>query len=170
MNSEVVEWLLTGPPWVQYCTRTDLLAQPDSHREAAASRQAMLEHPQVRALLSELSEWPGPALKRHNDAGHLLHRLVFVADLGLKAGDPGVEEIIDRVVCMQSRDGPFQIKANISPQYGGSGEDQTVWMLCDAPSVLYSMVRMGAGGDPVRSAAEHLASLSSDQGWPCVAT
>jgi hypothetical protein len=170
MNSDVIKWLKTGPPWVQYRTLTDLLAQSDSHGEVAASRQAMLEHPKIRALLSELSQWPGPALKRHNDAGHPLHKLVFVADLGLKAGDPGVDEIINRVVGMQSREGAFQIKANISPQYGGSGEDQTVWMLCDAPSVLYGMVRLGVSGNPIRSAAEHLAGLSFDHGWPCVVT
>jgi hypothetical protein len=170
MNRDVVEWLLAGPPWVKYRALTDLLVQSVSHLEVVASRQAMLVHPDVRALLSGLSEWPGPALRRHNDAGHLLHKLVFVADLGLKAGDPGVDEIIARVVGMQSKDGAFQIKANISPQYGGSGEDQTAWMLCDTPSVLYSLVKLGVSGNQIRSAVEHLASLSSEHGWPCVVT
>ena len=161
MNSDVVKWLMTGPPWVRYRTLTDLPAPSDSHGDVAASRQAMLEHSAIRALLSELSQWPGPALKRHNDAGHLLHRLVFVADLGLKAGDPGVDEIISRVVGMQSRGGAFQIKANVSPQYGGTGEDQTAWMLCDTPSVLYSLVKLGVSGNPIRSAAKHLVSLNA---------
>jgi hypothetical protein len=35
----------------------------------------------------------------------MLQRLTFVADLGVKAGDPGVDEIIHKVLGMQSRAG-----------------------------------------------------------------
>src|SRR3989304_5616121 len=114
MNS-AAEWLITGPPWVQYGARRDLLLQPESDTEVIASRQAMLRHPEIQALLSELSRWPGPPLRRHNEAGHLLHKLVFISDLGLKAGDPGLDEIIKKITGMQSKDGAFQIMANIPP-------------------------------------------------------
>jgi hypothetical protein len=166
---KVVEWLLEGPPWVQYRTRIELLGQSESDSEVITARQAMLTHPQIRTLLSELSAWPGPALKRHNDAGHLLHKLVFVSDLGIKASDPGVTEIVQRVLPNQSTEGPFQVIANVSPQFGGSGQDQLAWMLCDAPSVLYSLVKLDTGENPViQLAAKHLAGLSFDSGWPCV--
>ncbi len=165
---KLVEWLLEGPPWVQYRTRIDLLDQPESNSEVAANRQAMLEHPKIRTLLSELSAWPGLSLKRHNDASHLLHKLVFISDLGIRAGDPGVGEIVKSIEEHQSKEGAFQTLANISPQYGGAGKDQLAWMLCDAPSVLYSMVKLSARENPViQTAARHLASLSFDNGWPC---
>src|SRR5512141_1562323 len=67
-----IDWLLDGPPWVQYCTRLDLLGQTDRSAEVKAARQALLAHPQVQALVSELAGWPGPPLTRHNDASHLL--------------------------------------------------------------------------------------------------
>jgi hypothetical protein len=54
----------------------------------------MLTHPDIQALLTELSGWPGPSLKRHNDAGHLLHKLVFISDIGMAAGDPSIKEIV----------------------------------------------------------------------------
>jgi hypothetical protein len=42
-------------------------------------------------------------------------------------------------------------------------------MLCDAPSVIYSLVKLGMGENPViQMAAKHLAGLSFDSGWPCV--
>jgi hypothetical protein len=66
---KVIDWLLQGPPWIQYRTRLDLLGQSESEADVIAARQAMLSHPQVQILLSELKAWPGPALKRHNDAG-----------------------------------------------------------------------------------------------------
>jgi hypothetical protein len=166
---KVIDWLLQGSPWVQYRTRLDLLGQSDRDAEVIAARQSMLAHPQIRTLLSELTAWPGPALKRHNDAGHLLHKLVFVADLGIKESDPGVKEITKIILQNQSTEGSFQVIANVSPQFGGSGQDQLAWMLCDAPSVIYSLVKLGMGENPViQMAAKHLAGLSFDSGWPCV--
>jgi hypothetical protein len=163
-----LSWLLEGPPWVQYRTRVDLLGQSENDSEVVSSRQAMLAHPQIQTLLSDLKAWPGTALKRHNDAGHLLHELVFISDLGIKVSDPGVKEIVGNILRNQSKEGAFQVIANVSPQYGGSGQDQLAWMLCDAPSVLYGLVKLGLRDNPsVQSAAKHLVSLSFENGWPC---
>jgi hypothetical protein len=169
--NKTIEWLLDGPPWVRYRTRRDLLEQSESDPAIVADRQAMLAHPQIQALLVELAGWPGPALHRHNDAGHLLHKLVFISDLGLIARDKGADAIIRNVLQRQSKEGAFEVMANISPRFGGSGQDQLAWMLCDAPSVLYSLVKLGLGDNPaVRAAAGHLAGLSTDNGWSCVAS
>jgi hypothetical protein len=166
---KVIDWLLQGPPKIQYRTRLDLLGQTESDSEVIAAKQAMLAHPQIQILLSELKAWPGPALKRHNDAGHLLHKLVFVADLGIRVSDPGTKDIVQKVLQNQSREGSFQVIANVSPQFGGNGQDQLAWMLCDAPSVLYSLARLGMGENPaIQMAAKHLAGLGFDSGWPCV--
>jgi hypothetical protein len=35
---KLVEWLLEGPPWVQYRTRIDILGQPESNSEVVANR------------------------------------------------------------------------------------------------------------------------------------
>ena len=167
MNA-LIEWLLKGPPWVQYRTRLDLLEQPEDNVEVVAARQAMLGHPQIQTLLSELTGWPGQPILRHNDAGHLLHKLVFISDLGIRASDRGIHQIVERIMEQQSKDGSFQILANVSPRYGGTGKDQLAWMLCDAPSVLYAMIKLGKKYDPAtQSAARHLASLSFEDGWPC---
>ncbi len=167
-TNRITDWLMGGPPWVQYRTRIDLLGQLENDAEVAATRKAMLTHPDIQMLLSELVRWPGSALKRHNEAGHLLHKLVFIADLGVRVGDYGVDKIVERIMEHRSEDGAFQTLSNVSPQYGGSGKDQFVWMLCDTPSVLYSMVKLGISKNTIiRSAMQHLASLSSDNGWPC---
>lgn len=169
--NELTMWLLEGPPWVQYRTRIDLLGQIEDDPEVQATRRAMLTHPQVQALLEELAGWPGPPLKRHNDATHPLHKLTFVADLGLRAGDPGVDPIIEHILAHQSPEGAFQVRVNIAPRYGGTGEDQWAWMLCDAPLVLYSLLKFGLAAEPrVQAAAQHLVDLIRDNGWPCAVT
>jgi hypothetical protein len=163
-----IEWLLEGEPWVAYRTRVDLLGQPESEPQVGASRQAMIASPCVQALVAELAGWPGTVISSHKSAGQPFHKLTFIADLGLKAGDPGMEAIITRILEHQSPEGPFQLPMNIPPQYGGSGQDQWAWALCDAPLVAYALVKFGLEGEPqVQAAIRHLTGLIRDNGWPC---
>lgn len=58
---------------------------------------------------------------------------------------------------------------NVSPAYGGTGKDNLASSLCDAPSVLYALLKFGLKEDPrVKAAVKHLARLGTDYGWPCV--
>lgn len=165
---KIVPWLLEGPSWVQYRTRVDLLGQSESEAEVRAARTKMLADSQVRGLLTELSEWPGEVLASHKSAGLLMHKLGFVADLGLKADDPGIKKIVARIFKHQSADGPFQMPMNISESYGGSGQEMWGWALCDAPVTLYGLLKLGMGEDArVQKSVEYLMKLVRDNGWPC---
>lgn len=168
--NDVVPWLLEGEPWSAYRARVDLLHQPEDAPEVIAARQALLAHPQVQGLLAELATWPGPPLKRHNDASHLLHKLVFVADLGLRASDSGVDVVVERVLRHQSAQGPFQVVVNIPKHFGGTGEDTYNWALCDAPLVIYALATLGLADDArVQTAISYMVGLIRDNGWPCAA-
>ena len=165
---ETINWLLSSSPFVEYRTRVDILRQPETDREVIMSRNAMLETPMITSLIKEITDWPGSILVSHKSAGHSLHKLVFLADLGLKVFDPGMDGLISRVMEHQDPDGPFQMLTNLSPNYGGTGEDIWAWALCDAPSVLYSLVKFGLGDDPrVKKGIEHLVGLVRENGWPC---
>lgn len=168
--SGLTDWLLKGPPWVVYRTRIDLLSQTEADPALINARKAMLAVPQVQALLAELREWPGPPLKRHNDANHALHKLIFLADLGLKASDPVLEPVLEKIFSHQSQEGAFQIIVSIPRHFGGSGEDEWQWMLCDAPSTLYALLKFGLEDDPrVKKAIRHIGSVIRENGWPCAA-
>jgi hypothetical protein len=57
---------------------------------------------------------------------------------------------------------------NINPRYGGTGEDQFAWMLCDAPLVTYAMVKFGLREMPeIQASRNHLVRLLRENGWPC---
>lgn len=166
--NEPIDWLLEGPPWVQYRTLLDLLKQPEDCPEVLAARQALMASQQIQLLLVELAKWPDVALKRHNDASHLLHKLTFIADLGLRISDQGVSEIVEGILCHRSQEGVFQVLVNIPPRYGGTGENQWSWMLCDSPLMLYALARLGLKDDQrVRDVANHLMGLIRENGWPC---
>ncbi len=164
----LTQWLLKGPAWVQYRARLDLLRQSEKTSDVRQARRALLADPQVQGLLDELAKWPGETLTNHKSAGHLLHKLVFVADLGLRSDDPGVDKVIQRILQHQSAKGPFQVRMNIPTHFGGTGKDEWSWALCDAPLVVYALVKFGLSGDPrVKSAVHHLADLVRENGWPC---
>lgn len=168
--NEITEWLLNGPPWVEYRTRIDILDQPEDAPEVAGARRAMLANPAVQGLIKELTGWPGHCLKRHNDATLMLHKLVFLADIGVKASDSGMDAVIESISSHRSDEGVFRILANFPKHFGGSGEDEWAWVLCDTPSILYAMLKMDTGVPLLEQAVAHLESLSRENGWPCAAS
>ncbi len=167
MNAPI-DWLLASAPWIEYRTQIDLLGEPEENPQVRKAREGMLVNPQVQNLLVELSGWPGTVISSHKSAGQQFHKLTFIADLGLKAGDPRMGDIIGRILEHQSDEGPFQLSANIPTHFGGTGEDTWAWALCDAPLIVYALAQFGLEFDPrVRAATNHLVGLVRENGWPC---
>ena len=168
MNEKTIEWLLQGEAWVEYRTRVDLLEQEPNDPQVIAARKAMLADPKIKALLAELTDWPGTVLNSHKSSSQSFHKLEFIAELGLNVNDAPVKKIAEKVMKHQSEQGPFQIRANVPVHFGGSGKDTWAWALCDAPVVLASLIRIGMHDDPrVQKATEFLNGLVRDNGWPC---
>jgi hypothetical protein len=163
-----IDWLLEGEPWIAYRTRVDLLGQSELDPQVRSSRKLMLADPQLQNRLAELSGWPGKVISSHKSASQPFHKLAFIADLGLTIHDAGVDGIVAQILNHQSAEGPFQLPMNIPAHFGGTGLDQGAWALCDAPLVVYALVKFGLGKDPqVQSAIEHLVGLIGANGWPC---
>ncbi|MEN6299055.1 MAG: hypothetical protein ABFD51_03935 [Anaerolineaceae bacterium] len=162
------EWLIESNPWVEYNTRKELLFQKETDSEVKAARQAMIASTQIKQIIADLENWPWKVLTNHKNAAHPIHLLTFLADIGLRYEDKGIESIIARILAYQSDEGPFQSLVNIPTAYGGSGEDQYSWQLCDAPLLCYSLAKMGLQDDSrVQAAVQHLTSLVRINGWPC---
>lgn len=167
--SDLINWLLEGPSWVQYRTRLDLLRQSEKEPEVQAVKQDLLEDSQIREIIKELQNWPGPALKGHKDPSHSIHKLVFISDIGINSKDPGISSIIDKILRNKSEEGLFQITINIPKHFGGTGEGMWTWMLCDAPLILYALIKLGLKKDKmIDNAILYLADLISENGWRCI--
>ena len=168
----VTNWLLEGEPWVVYRTRMDLMGESFDSPGVKSASIDLVQHAKIQALLEELLDWPGQVLKSHKKAGLLLHKLVFIADIGIQPDYSQVSLILDKVRAMASDEGPYQILVNLPKAFGGSGMDESSWMLCDAGSTLFAMAKLAGTDDPsVRRAAEYLAGLVREEGgWPCAAT
>jgi len=164
----VISWLLEGEPWVEYRTRIDLLRQPSNMGKVVSARERMLDHPKVQALLAELRDWPGTVISSHKSASQSFHKLAFITDIGLQHDDLGIPEIVNKVMENQSEEGPFQLPTNVPKHFGGLGNNEGAWALCDAPTLVYALAKFGLKENPrVQKAIKHLISLSRENGWPC---
>ena len=176
LKADPTDWLLASEePWTRYRTMVDLLDLPKDDPQVQSARAEMLAHPQVKGLAAEFATWGDRPLKRHNDASHPIYQLSTLADFGVGAGDarilPGLGEGLERVLAHQSPEGAFQTVVQIPTRFGGSGQDQWTWVLCDAPTLLYGLGAMGLGDDArVQRAGEHLVQSVDANGWRCVAS
>jgi hypothetical protein len=153
----LLDWLLNSDePWTRYRTLVDLLDRPESDPDVTATRAAMLTHPHVQELIGAAATWPGGPIKRHNDASHALHKLTVLAEMGVRADDPGMPEIMRATMAHVSDSGALLSLLNIAPAFGGTGQDTWTWLMCDAPAVLYALLLFHeglAGRPPTRRSA-----------------
>jgi hypothetical protein len=157
-----VSWLLNGPPWVQYRTQIDLLGESLDAPQVRKAHEAMLEHPQIQGLLAELAEWPWAPIGHHRNAGLLLHKLTFIADIGFRIDNLGIGSITQKILKYRSPNGIPYVLAR-----AGKGQYFT-WMLCDAPLILYALIKFGYSNDcRIQTAIDYLVSLKRHNGWPC---
>jgi hypothetical protein len=170
--NEIIEYLLNSEePWTRYRTRLDLLEMPEDAPEVQHDRGEMLAHPYIVGLIEKANSWPGYPLKRHNDAKHPLHVLAVLADFGIKAADPGMDQVIEKVISQQSAEGAFQTKVHLYKQFGGLEGEYWTWMSCDFPVLLYALLGYGLSDNKqVREAKSYLLSLVEDNGWRCKAS
>lgn len=163
------EWLLaTGEPWTRYRTWLDLLDRAEDDPEVQTARAEMVAHPLLRELVETAVSWPGYALKSHKDARHPLYALSTLADFGIRHDDPGVAPALAKIKARQSGEGAFQTKIKLYKRFGGMEGEHWTWMNCDAPVLLYVLLKMDADNNPkIQAATAHLVSLVAANGWRC---
>jgi hypothetical protein len=166
-----LDWLLNcSEPWTRYQTLNDLLGAWDLDHRVITAKEEILQHPQIRTLITAANTWGEAPLKRHNDAGYPIYKFSTLTDFGLQYGDDAqLDTAIDKVLARQSAEGAFQSLVNIPKAFGGNNKDMWTWIICDTPTLLYALLSFGLGEDPrVQQAAGHLVNLVNENGYRCV--
>jgi hypothetical protein len=162
------QWILeSDEPWTRYRYLVDVA--PDAGKsDIVRARREMIDHPAVRGLIERAKQWPGHPLKRHNDATHLLYALSTLADFGLTGRDPGISDLVDAVTRHFDGDG-FETYMWL-PRFLTKGRENTeawAWVLCDAPTLLYSLLAFGVRSADVDRAVAALVDRVHENGWQC---
>lgn len=160
--------LNSAEPWVVYRTMIDLAGLDETDGKVQKAKLKMLESPLIEGLIKELNLWPGVVLNSHKCAGQLYHKLSFIADLGIKKEDSDISCLMEKLIKHRSEEGLFQLPVNIPVHFGGTGQEQWAWALCDAPLLIYSAVKIGImDKNEIKEEVHFLINLCRENGWPC---
>ncbi|MFC1803271.1 hypothetical protein ACFL0D_04815 [Thermoproteota archaeon] len=137
------------------------------NKENREEFKELTQDPRIKALIDECVMWPDPPIKRHNDAGHPIHKIELLADFGLDIRDEWIKAISNLIQENRSEDGFFLSKIDIPERWGGKGKGELMWLLCDTPLLLYSLKKFGVNNEYTRDAARFLVWNSENNGWRC---
>lgn len=132
-------------------------------------KKQALEDPIIKRIQTELTSQPASVLKRHNDAKLPLHKLAFLAETGFNYKELRIEAYIENIMKNKTEEGVVPTLMNIPRQFGGTGEDSHMWMLCDAPLLFYSLLKLGVDSARLEKGINYLMSLGDSYGFPCAA-
>jgi len=165
IDADLRNWILdSDEPWTRYRYLLDVEHSDD----AGKAREEMSQHPAVLDLIERAATWPGYPLKRHNDAAHPLHAVATLADFGLHRDDAAIAALSEKV--MASFDGEGFETLVWLPKFLTKEDDaeRMAWMMCDGPTLLYSLLAFGYGDHPdVGQAVSALVSRVDDNAWRC---
>ncbi len=164
-----LDWLCSGPTFVKARTLADLMEEKETDKEVKKAYGEMIADPQILELIEEVNDWENQyVITRHNDAVHPLHKLVFLADIGVKR--EALKPALDSILSHQSEEGPFQIKIVIPKAFGGDDKPRWDWVATDAPLVLYALLKFGLRDKKVMKGVDYLQSRIAEPGFPCFAS
>lgn len=161
-----ISWLLEGEPFIEYRVRIDLFNEVDSASTQALSER-MQSEPGVQKLLAETAQFPWTPLTSHKSSVHPIHKLAFLADIGVTIQNPRMKTIAEHLMQHPTEEGIYQVVMNIPKTYGGTGEASYSWALCDAPYLLYSLKNIGVAEDLLIPGVQALLRELKDFGFPC---
>lgn len=175
LKNDATNWLLNSNPWTQHRTQLDLLNADPQSDEVLATREALLMHPLIQQLISDAQDWQPRSASRNNDPKISYFKLRMLADFGLHASDPGMENIIQKATA-HVVDGMFGVRGVI-PERPKKGEkpvphDPTadVWHAspCNTPIITYALLKLGYQGDDVNQSVDQLIQRwQQPTGWFC---
>lgn len=128
----------------------------------------LMGDPFIQGIIESLEDWPQEVMKAHNRPQLAMHRLALLADLGVTRDYPGIEDILAYLETQMDDQGIPLSKVLMPKAFGGSGEVEPMWFICDFPMILYSMEKMGHPSTKLALGMDYLESLIRDNGFPCV--
>lgn len=171
MKEFPIDWLLASNPWTKHMTQKVLLGLPDSSEEVLQSRKELENHPNIRKLMDDATNWFDIPTKRHDDAKMSHYQLKMLADFGFTESNPTIRAIMEYVM-QHVEDDTFAIKQAL-PERGNStkiGKDFNEWhaLPCDSPIISSTLYRLGNRSDLLMKSIEKIKQKwLTETGWFC---
>jgi hypothetical protein len=155
-----------GEIWLQYATRINLLGE--NEESLANVKQQVLSDSRIMAYLNDVADYHSILVRNHKNPDLPIHKLIFLLDIGLGTEVPEIQAAVDKILENKDDNGVYKSLTNIPKHFGGSGEDSFGWCLCDAPLLLYALLKAGCEYESrIKQGVDHLVGFYGDCGFPC---
>lgn len=163
---EMINWLLNSSPYVELATRINILKEnPD---DLVDLKNKVLSDERIKKYLADVSIFYDKLVTTHKNPELPIHKLIFLFDIGLDTKVPEINMAIQKILGNKDEDGMYKCPTNVPVHYGGTGLDTFGWALCDAPLMLYALMRAGMAYDEhVKQGVEYIIKLHRSNGFPC---
>lgn len=162
----IIDWLLKSDPYVQLAVRKNILNQ--NKLELSDLTTLVLSDNRIRHYLNDVADFNSILVTNHKNPDLPIHKLIFLLDIGLDADVPEIGMAIQKILQNTNEDGIPRSMTNIPKHFGGSGEDTLAWALCDAPLMLYALLKGGFDYESqAKPGVEYIIGLYRDNGFPC---
>lgn len=166
---KTVKWLLESEAYVQYATKINILKQDKKDLESLKSE--VLSDSRIKKYLNDITDFNGMSVTNHKNPELPIHKLMFLLELGLDTEVTQINLAIKQILCNKGEDGLYRCITNIPKHFGGTGKDALTWCLCDAPLLLYVLLKAGISYEKhVKQGVDYIAELHRDNGFPCAAS
>ena len=139
---DVISFILEhGEIWLQYATK--LKIQRESKESLSDMRLQVLSEPRIKGYLNDIADYHSILVRNHKDPELPIHKLLFLLDIGFNSDVPEIQTAIEKIMENKDDNGVYKSLTNIPKHFGGSGEDTFGWCLCDAPLLLFALLKAG---------------------------
>ena len=158
--------LSMSEPWLQYAIRINLL--DESKEGLVGLKNDALKDNRIQSYLGDITNFHNTIVRNHKDPDLSIHKLLFLLDIGLETDIPEIDSAVKQIMSHIDKNGVYQSMTNISPHYGGKGENVFGWCLCDAPLLLMALLKAKVDYQQhIKQGVESLLTLYKEQGFPC---
>ncbi len=161
-----INWLLKCDPYVEFATRVNILKQDKSELEEL--KNIVLEDPRIRKYLGDVADFNGMLVTNHKNPELPIHKLMFLLEIGLDDHVAEIQIALNKILSNKSEDGMYKCMTNVPVHFGGTGTDTLAWCLCDAPLMLYALLKAGLSYDKyIKAGVDYIVKLNRQNGFPC---
>jgi hypothetical protein len=158
--------LENGEPWLRYAVRTKVLKE--NKESLAELRQQALSEPKINGYLNDITNYHSTVVSNHKNPDLPIHKLLFLLDIGFGSDIPEIHLAIRQIMEHKDRNGVYQSLTNIPKHFGGTGENIYGWCLCDAPLLLFALLKAGVDYTThIKQGVDYLVSFHKNSGFPC---
>ena len=155
-----------GEAWLQYAVRLNILRE--SKQSLSDLRALALSDLKIKTYLNDIADYHSTLVSNHKNPDLPIHKLLFLLDIGFDTEVPEIQTAIEKIIEHKDESGVYLSLTNIPKHFGGSEEDIFGWCLCDAPLLLFALLKAGVDYDKhIKQVVDYLAGFYKDSGFPC---